>query len=126
MNPPSKNDDTTITRAVRRKTETAARLTAARMAKGWSRPDLAHYSGRSISELNKFEQGNRPVTLEAAIEFQRVFDLPAAWFMDMISPAALGHTCLTDGFKGNPGEVFSSQHILKQVSVSSDTDESVG
>jgi len=97
-------NDTTITRTIRQKVETAARLKAARDAKGISQQQLSEMSGRSLSEIKKFEYAQRPVSFEAAEAFQKVFDLPAAWFMDMMSPDSLAATCAIDGFAGNPGE----------------------
>lgn len=100
----AKVTDTTVTRTIRNKEETASRLVAAREHKGWSRPDLVKNSGRSVSEIAQFERADRPVTIEAAAVFQELFDLPAAWFLGLIdSREHLAVYCALEGFKGDPG-----------------------
>lgn len=73
--------------------ERGSRLKQCRKAKGWTQEELALATGwttkeptlgLSPSRIANFEQGTRRIGHEEAEVFQRVFEIPAAWFMALL------------------------------------------
>ena len=73
--------------------ETGRRLREERTARGWSQSQLAAYSGwrsgksggLSPSAIGNYEQGTRNIRRPQARTLEKIFGLPAAYFMGEIT-----------------------------------------
>jgi transcriptional regulator with XRE-family HTH domain len=88
--------------------ERGSRLRQCRKAMDWKQADLAKATGWSAeqpdqglspSRIANFEQGTRRLGHEEAEAFERVFGVPAAYFMAMLDPKEAGAIALLRGLR---------------------------
>lgn len=89
--------------------ESGARLKRCRKGMGWTQEELAlatgwtskkPSTGLSPSRIANFEQGTRRIRHEEARALERVFDIPAAYFMALLDQRETDIVSTLRGLKG--------------------------